>query len=148
MANCCVAKQSAKSTPSYPTRSKPSPKELFCCQLCCQQQSCHGWRGWWWWWWWCWPRPHSTAPFFPPTCDIFALKLELLTRSFCVDCPYPATLVWVFGWKTNRRRRWEYEVLHNLYLLFTLFFSCLCHVFSTPSCWFFSDAYLLIKLSF
>lgn len=92
--------------------------------------------------------PPQHRPLFPPTCDIFALKLELLTRSFCVDCPYPATLVWVFGWKTNRRRRWEYEVLHNLYLLFTLFFSCLCHVFSTPSCWFFSDAYLLIKLSF
>lgn len=36
----------------------------------------------------------STLPPFPPDCDIFSLKLELLTRSFFVDCLYPGPLLW------------------------------------------------------
>lgn len=104
-------------------------------KLCCQQQSCHGW--------WCClqvasPSLSSVAITLPPSLSYhlflsltlyyfwyFRSWAELLTRSFCVDCPHPLAGLW-FEFVLSCSGKRQYEVLHNFYLYLPC---CFCHVF-------------------
>lgn len=55
----------------------------------------------------------------------FCSWAELLTRSFCVDCPHPLAGLW-FEFVLSCSGKRQYEVLHNFYLYLPC---CFCHVF-------------------
>lgn len=144
MANCCVAKQSQRTQ----APAQPSPWQIYqsahttpasvplppltmstFSKLCCQQQSCHGW--------WCCSLslPVSLSLFY---FWYFCSWAELLTRSFCVDCPHlpDSSLSLSFSLHTiapdfglslfSCSGKRQYEVLHNFYLYLPC---CFCHVF-------------------
>lgn len=154
MANCCVAKQSHR-TQSHPTPASknlpihphnpsispgcPSPLPLKMplttvtfSKLWCQQQSCHGW--------WCCRRSLSRSPLLlslslPVFLAVslsrfyfwyFCSWAELLTRSFCVDCPHPRRRAGL--WFEFVLLFWQTAIwmLHNFYLYLPC---CFCHLF-------------------